>query len=228
MHRTIRGFLFALVGVPALSHATSFSVIENVSGLDYFQTAAVHTSPDADAPMVGSIIDLLTASDAASGSYDDATGDFSFTFADAGGGFTLSGSNLLFTDTVPGTDVHVQSSVPTAVLTLNQTYSIDGETYVAGTSYNLDFAPRIECCQELAFFPNTLTNTPDGTSVIALWGAGANPASGQRIGVDIAVRISNIPLPAAGWMFISGILGLAAAYRRRQRMRSVPLREAAS
>ena len=56
--------------------------------------------------------------------------------------------------------------------------------------------------------------TPDGNTIVGDWDSGVVPGSGEP-GDFMAVRTSAIPIPAAVWLFGSGLLGLVGMARRK-------------
>jgi len=55
-----------------------------------------------------------------------------------------------------------------------------------------------------------------GTSLNGLYNAGDFVASGERIKPSVATAVTTIPVPAAVWLFGTGLIGLAGVARRRK------------
>lgn len=65
---------------------------------------------------------------------------------------------------------------------------------------------RIPHCRDMAAL------SADGRYLAATAGSGTNAAV---YWVDLGAPLATVPLPAASWLFLSGLIGLAAAGRRR-------------
>jgi len=87
----------------------------------------------------------------------------------------------------------------------------------------LNFADGEICCS--GFNPNSLKPHQDGGVVLALWGDNAYYQGIYQgvygyIGADIRVKLKEVPLPAAVWLFGSAIVGLVGIGRRRNKLQA--------
>ena len=57
--------------------------------------------------------------------------------------------------------------------------------------------------------------TPDGNTIVGDWDSGVVPGSGEP-GDFVAVRTSAVPIPAAAWLFGSGLLGLVGIAKHKK------------
>jgi len=142
-----------------------------------------------------------------SGTYNDVNGSFNAVLAldNAAGPMLLSGT-LLF----DGTGLLAANS------TLGLTFS--GTQSGALTDTVIGFEQGKVCCSGTNY-PNTF----DG-SIMTLWGANFDSSadfintgsySGATLGMDLRIELTPVPVPAAVWLFGSGLLGLAGVVRRK-------------
>lgn len=89
---------------------------------------------------------------------------------------------------------------------------------------NIGFLPGYLCCGNDGFDPNSFKQSLTGNSMImSLWGANfssALPFDGAydnktNLGMDLRLRLTEVPVPAAAWLFGTGLLGLVGVARRK-------------
>jgi len=144
-----------------------------------------------------------------SGTYDDLTGNLDMVLGLTGGGtVTFVGTGFLFDAGSPNTlnsvgTLSATFSSPTASL-LNTDIIFDNSI--------------LDCCASANPAPNSF----DGT-LMSLWGADYPPGviggvvtGSPQIGLDLRIEVAAVPVPAAVWLFGSGLLGLAGIARRRK------------
>ncbi len=144
-----------------------------------------------------------------SGTYDDITGNLNMVLGLTDGGtVTFAGTGFLFDANSPNT----LSNVSTLSVIFSNPAELLSDTDIIFDNTILD------CCANANPAPNSF----DGT-LMSLWGADFPPgtingvvAGGPRIGLDLRIEVSAVPVPAAVWLFGSGLLGLAGIARRRK------------
>ena len=70
--------------------------------------------------------------------------------------------------------------------------------------------------------PNSFTQAGSGLAWLTLWGAdfgsdtfgGINPYDGSKIGMDVRLEMSAVPVPAAVWLFGTALLGFIGVSRK--------------
>lgn len=140
------------------------------------------------------------------GTYDDVSGDFNVTLntnSTVVTSFDLSG-NMSY-----GLDGY-----------LNPTSSLDITFYtiVGDFTTNMVFAAGEVCCSGATNPPNSFSG-----GLISLWGVNDTPElatafsgyNGEVLGLDLRLELTAVPVPAAVWLFGSGLLGLIGVARRR-------------
>ena len=149
-----------------------------------------------------------------SGTYNDMTGAFDavLTVSDAGPNVTLSGT-LLFDGS--------------GFLSASSMIAVDFDGVSANPLLRdtvIGFLPGDICCSG-AGDPNSFKNI-GGNMVMSLWGADwgysgdfndalANPYQGSKLGMDLRIQLTAVPVPAAVWLFGSGLIGLIGLARRK-------------
>jgi len=219
-------FASVMLVVSSVAEAAVYDITGVLSGVDgdfgfsgfhYAGNGGSGVNGDGD-PMTGSPLADIPAATGLLGSYNDVTGDFTATLGSDFAPiptFTLSG-NMLFDG----------SGFLASTSTLNITFHT---TTLAGDfdfTTGMDFAAGQVCCSG--------TNPPnsfDGT-LLSLWGANsivdlssitdvmylfpeythANPL----LGLDLRLELTAVPVPAAAWLFGSGLIGLAGFAARRR------------
>ncbi len=216
MHTTIKTVAaITLLGASSLANATVYNILDVMNGSSGFAASLFHDASGPDA-MSGATLANIPNGAVLAGSYDDLTGNLSATI-DMGGGdsFTLSGTGLLFDGS--------------GTLAANSQLSISFST-PSGALQNdeLGFLPGYVCCGGTDLDPNSFKS--DGTNmVMTLWGANFgggtftgsyDDTSGNRLatfGIDLRFSLTPVPVPAAVWLFGSGLVGLVGFARRKRR-----------
>ncbi len=144
-----------------------------------------------------------------SGTYNDVTGELNMVLGLSGGAtgtVTFAGTGFLFDAN------NTLSNISTLSTTFSNPTALLFDTII-------EFDNSIQSCCAGA---NPAPNSFDGT-LMSLWGAdfpqgviGGAAGGGPRIGLDLRIEVSAVPVPAAVWLFGSGLLGLAGIARRRQ------------
>jgi len=173
------------------------------SGFHYAGNLGAGVDGDSDAMTGTTLVDIPEAY-GSFGSYDDVTGDFSVTLNTASTivtSFDLSGTMIF------GVDGFLN---PTSTLDITF-YTIFGDF-----TTNMVFADGQVCCSG--------TNPPNSFSdgLISLWGVNQTPQlasawtgqNGEVLGLDLRLQLTPVPVPAAVWLFGSGLLGLVGVARR--------------
>jgi hypothetical protein len=107
-------------------------------------------------------------------------------------------------------------------LVFSQAVTIDSTTFVNGdhgTSFLGDFVLQIDGGTSTTLGLTNLYNTPlTGTTFIFSnpnSGGGSNVSNNQQFYIN-SMSVQTVPVPAAAWLFASGLLGLVGVARRRQ------------
>ena len=204
--------LLCISAVSGLAQAATFNVsaVLNGSATPGFNASSFH---DASGSNVMSGPTLAGINSLIAGTYNDSNGFLSVELGMSNGGsFTLDGF-LLFgaNDTL------------TAHSTVNINFDAIAENDGFGdTSIGYMGINRV-CCSG-AYAPNSLAAGID-SQIMTLWGANFagsfNGAyQGATLGMDLVLDIDTtplpaVPVPAAAWLFGSGLLGLVGIARRR-------------
>lgn len=202
----------AVVSINA--NAVVYNISSVLQGNDGgYAFSSFHDAND-NTPMSGPVLANITGP-IISGTYNDVTGAFDaiLTVSAAGPTVTLSG-NLLF-----GVSGFLDSASTLSV-------DFDGSDGFL-TDTTIGFLPGDICCNGLGD-PNSLMDI-NGSLVMSLWGANWNygdgsnfdggaalPYLGSTLGMDLRVELTAIPVPAAVWLFGSGLIGLAGLARRKK------------
>lgn len=191
----------------AASSAATWQISDVKQGTDGgFGFSSLHDGSGSN-PMSGS---KYTDIDSASGTYDDVSGavNFIFTLANADV-LTLTG-NLLFD--------------PAGWLNANSTLAYSGLDNLGSLASTGDFGylPGDVCCGGSAD-PNSFKASGVGdTFFMTLWGAdsfnvngsGVDAYGNSTVGMDFRVELSQVPIPAALWLFGPALLGLTGLRRK--------------
>ena len=212
--KSIIGITFASLAVVSFSaNATLYNITNVLQGNDGgYQFSSFHDASGSDPMTGGKLADITNP--VVSGSYDDVSGVFDavLTVSNAGPTVTLSG-NLLFDGS--------------GFLNPSSTLSVDfdgSDGLLADTT--IGFLPGDICCNGTGD-PNSF-KTIGGSLVMSLWGANwdygnsqdfdgtsgnTTPYLGSTLGMDLRVELTAVPVPAAVWLFGSGLLGLVGVAR---------------
>lgn len=221
----------------SIASAALFNISEVLDGVDdSFKFSGIHfagvdttsgaSSKDSDNdPMTGTQITRFLSTPV-SGTYDDVSGAINLVLSldpdnfNAGGisfgddayvdpGFVTFSGNMFFEPTL-----NPASSLTTVFS--DEFMDIDG---LLENTTMLFSAGLVDCCEGASQRPNTF----DGTTM-SLWGANFGSTSGDgtlglneaTLGLDLRIVLTSVvPVPAAVWLFGSGLLGLAAVARRK-------------
>lgn len=212
MKKILTGLVLATCATTA--SATTYNINAVLDGVDNgFGYSGFHFAGDDGIAAKDSDGNAMTGTELASftglvstGSFDDVTGSFNLVLNLTGGG-TVTLSN-------PGTGQGVFASDP---FVLNVDFSAP-TTDLYNTT--IVFDNTYVCCGTVpGFSPNSF----DGTTM-SLWGAdyalgfGAAETlanAGPRLGLDLRLELTAVPVPAAVWLFGSGLLGLVGIARRK-------------
>lgn len=196
-----------LVACSTTASATLYNITSILDGNDggfgfsgfHYAGNSGETERDTDgSPMTGSGLASFDTTTAV-GTYNDDDGAFTLTadLVGAAGSVTLTGTlDFLAGLLNPAGTIFADFTSPAGFLQ-------DG---------NLDFSVGQVCCSG--------TNPPnsfDG-ALMSLWGYGLpdSPLDPDAyLGLDLRIELTAVPVPAAAWLFGSGLLGLVGAARRK-------------
>lgn len=197
----------------SLSQAALYNINTVMNGSSGFNASLFHDASGAS-PMSGSSLADIPSVPVVSGTYDDVSGDFTATMnVSTGGTFTLSGTGFLFN---------------AGTLAMNNQLSISF-TNPSGVLVNdqIGFLPGYICCGLTDQDPNSFVSNGNGEMIMSLWGANFgggeftgnyDDATGARLatyGMDLRLGLTAVPVPAAVWLFASGLIGLVGFARRK-------------
>lgn len=190
------------------AQAALYTIDSVLSGSSDFNASLFHNASGSN-PMSGTTLASIPSGPAVSGTYNDVTGDFNATMGvSTGGTFTLTGTGLLFDGSgtlANNSQLSITFTNPTGLLQANE----------------IGFLPGYICCGSSNQDPNSLIAS-GGNMVITLWGAnfGGGIFNGNYVthdlGIDLRLSMSPVPIPAAVWLFGSGLLGLVGVARRKK------------
>ena len=196
--------------------ATTWSVDSVLSGSDGgFGFSSMHQAND-NSPMSGSkLVDITSAS----GSYDDVSGALNLLLGLSNSDSMTLAGNLLFD--VAGI-LDSDSSLNYSGLT-NLAASPFGSANSLGASGSFGFLGQDVCCSG-NYDPNSFkpVNNTVGLNYLTLWGADYGGGvflgdyTGSIVGMDIRLELSQVPVPAAVWLFGTALLGLVGFSKRRK------------
>ena len=198
--------------------AALWNVESVLSGTDgNFGFSSLHDADDST-PMSGS---QITTVNTATGLYDDSNGSLSLVLG-LGNGRTMTLDGILDF----GAD---------GFLAADSTLAYTGLTNMK-TSGNTDlpeeggvgFMPGDSiCCNSTTFKPNSFQDSGSGgIFLMTLWGADyqnsltnafSGSYDGSTFGIDLRLELSEVPVPAAVWLFGTALLGLFGYQRRKAR-----------
>lgn len=213
MKLRIKSSLFIIVLLcSGTSQATIWTITDVLSGSDGgFGFSSLHRADDST-PMSGAIIATVGS---ASGTYNDVSGELLLTMGLSNADLMSINGTLVFD---ASGDLDVDSQVAYSGLTnLAATWGGIGVT----ESGNLGYMDGDVCCGG-SFDPNSFLPTGVGDlHYMTLWGAdfgGANfngSYSGSSFGMDLRLELSEVPVPAAVYLFGTAMLGLFGFNRRK-------------
>jgi hypothetical protein len=198
--------------------ATLWQIDNVLSGTDQgFGFSSLHKANDST-PMSGSELAKIQNL-SFSGTFNDVSGAADFVLGlDNGDNLSLAG-NLLFAGFG---DMSGNSTLAYSGLT-NLAASTWGTSVGLSSSGTFGFLPGGICggCGG-ANGPNSFTQTGGGLTYLTLWGAdfgsstfgSPTPYEGSKIGMDVRLEMSAVPVPAAIWLFGTGIIGLIGFSKR--------------
>ena len=215
MKQTIKFMSTAALLLSGTANAAIYDITGVLSGVDngfgfsgFHYAGNLGTGVDADGnPMTGTQLVDIPAATGLFGTYNDVTGDFyvqlatDFSYVPT---FELNGT-LLFDNT--------GFLDPTSTLTI----TFNTATLLGDLSTNMVFDAGQVCCSG--------TNPPNSFSngLLSLWGANSTPEldslfpdnNAEVLGLDLRLQLTPVPVPAAVWLFGSGLLGLIGIARRK-------------
>lgn len=215
---------FALLACCGVASATTYNITMVQSGGGGFGASLFHDASGAN-PMSGNKVADIPNITGLLGTYDDVTGDF---FADltvvpepflgaTPTTFTLSGvlqfdmNGVLAADSILAIDFDPAAGMPSPL--------VDGL---------IGFQKGYVCCGKTDNDPNSFN--PLGNGIMSLWGANVSTATQNpdgsynwdgmydnktNLGMDLRLKLEPVPVPAAVWLFGSGLLGLVGVARRK-------------
>jgi hypothetical protein len=198
--------LLAAVGVTSAAQAAVYTITGVLGGSSDFGASSFHDA-SGSSPMVGPTVADILEGPGLFGTYDDVSGALHATGLNINGGasFSLDGTLLFDAD-----------GLLTANSVLNVTF-----TGSSLSDTTLGFLAGFVCCGSSGFPPNSFR--PDGANMIlTLWGAdfsgdflSTGSYTGSQLGMDLRLGMSAAPVPAAVWLFGSGLLGLFGIARKK-------------
>ncbi len=203
---------FLLVGP---INAATYNITAVLNGGGGFGASLFHDASGATVQS-GNIVGNIDNITGILGTYDDVTGAFNATLD-----VTAVGSPVPTTFTLSGTLFFDNAGL------LDNNYSLfvdflDG-SFMELVDSNLGFKPGYVCCGNNGNDPNSLLVDGNGDLVMTLWGANffsGLPFTGAydnktNLGMDLRIKLEPVPVPAAVWLFGSGLLGLVGVARRK-------------
>ncbi len=187
-----------------ISSATLFNISEVLNGNDDgFKFSGINSA--------GTQITRFLSTPV-SGTYDDITGALDMVLGldpdnfNAGGvgvgdaayvdpGFVTLSGNMFFSPAL---------NSAASLTTIFSDEQIDDLGLLVNTTMSFD-AGQVACCSNATQIPNAF----DGTTMSLLG------ASAAGLGFDLRMTLTAVPVPAAVWLFGSGLLGLVAVARRK-------------
>jgi len=197
--------------------ATLWQIDNVLSGTDSgFGFSSLHKADD-DTPMSGGILaDIQNLS--FSGTFDDISGVADFELGLSNGDVLSLDGNLFFSGFG---DMTANSTLEYSGLD-NIAASVWGNNASFSSSGTFGFLPGGICggCGG-SNGPNSFTQAGGGLTYLTLWGADFGGSSwegdynGSKIGMDLRLEMSAVPVPAAIYLFGSALIGLFAIRKRK-------------
>jgi len=206
----------ALLTGSHLAQAAIYNINTVMSGSSGFNASLFHDATGTSA-MSGATLASIPSVSVLSGTYDDISGAFNATMnISTGGSFTLSGTGLLFTggSLASNSQMSISFTNPTGALVNDE----------------IGFLPGYICCGATNQDPNSFVSSTNGM-VMTLCGANFgggifagsyDDSAGNRLatyGMDLRLNLTLVPVPAAAWLFGSGLVSLIGLARRKKKQR---------
>jgi hypothetical protein len=198
--------------------ATIWKIDNVLSGTDQgFGFSSLHKADDST-PMSGSEVAKIQNL-SFSGTFNDVSGAADFVLGLSNGDNLSLAGNLLFAGFG---DMSGNSTLAYSGLT-NLAASTWGTSVGLSSSGTFGFLPGGICggCGG-DNGPNSFTQAGGGLTYLTLWGAdfgsftfgASSPYNGSKIGMDVRLEMSAVPVPAAVWLFGTALLGFIGISRK--------------
>jgi len=202
----------------APAQATTWDIVEVMTGSSGFGASLFHSASGSN-PMSGTKLADITAGSDWFGWFNDADGSFSVTLP-------VSTSGPTFTLNSTGTnDLNFGGGFSTLQSHTTLQVGLNAPGLNGVTSALLGFKSGYVCCGSTNFDPNSFISDGNGGAIMTLWGADGfdvvnGTYSGSGLGMDLRLRLTHAPIPAALPLFGTGlgVLGLFGLRKRRRRL----------
>lgn len=198
--------------------ATLWQIDNVLSGSDSgFGFSSLHKADD-NTPMSGSILANIENL-SFSGTFNDVSGAADFVLGLSNGDALSLTGNLFFSGFG---DMTANSTLEYSGLD-NIAASVWGTSALLSSSGTFGFLPGDICggCGG-SNGPNSFTQAGGGLTYLTLWGADFGSPTwggdydGSKIGMDLRLEMSVVPVPAAIWLFGTALIGFVGMSRRRK------------